>query len=82
MESHLIAGDKVSGQVDPDIVSLELVYAWRYTRIPHLAPSNAVQMERISVGNDVVLRHLEGHATEAIWGATKFLHPVDPREGD
>jgi hypothetical protein len=58
-------------------VSLQTVYAWQdgviwyYADKPECAPDDAIEVDCVSVGDDVVLRHEVGGTFEAIWGARK-----------
>jgi hypothetical protein len=58
-------------------ISFQTAYAWQdgvfwyYADKAEFAPVNAIEVECIEVGNDVVLRHEVGGTFEAIWGARK-----------
>jgi hypothetical protein len=57
--------------------SLRTAYAWQegviwyFADAPELAPDDAIEVDCVSVGQDVVLRHEVGGTFEAIWGARK-----------
>jgi hypothetical protein len=57
--------------------SLHTAYAWQdgvnwyYADAAESAPENAVEVDCIAVGNDVVLKHEVGGTFEAIWGGSK-----------
>jgi hypothetical protein len=58
-------------------VSRQTAYAWQdgviwyYADKPEGAPGDAVEVDCVTVGDDVVLRHEVGDTFEAIWGAQK-----------
>jgi hypothetical protein len=58
-------------------VSLQTAYAWQdgviwyYADKPEFAPENAIEVDCITVENDVVLRRELGDTFETIWGARK-----------